>query len=550
MIEKNILTPVRQKLDKSKVKPSTTSTASPGGNKEDYYDDDELYYDDYENETDDNLQPSEKKPNVSTKIVAKKTTAAPIIISSQPSKKTTTTVSSVSSNSLSEDISDESDSDLSDDDSDEDDDDDIDDDDEDDDDDLIDSEGAGCMPGCICHRRKNQFVSARCNRFNQDLFDTKTFSDAVTDLEIVDIPVARPIVLKENFFIKLGLKGLSTIKMTNVTITYIHPQAFAGLSELYSVNLTNAGIEEIGTFTFHDNKKLHLLTLAGNNLRKSQEHNAPIVYSKTIEELDLSNCNLKTLQPKAFEGLENIMYINLANNDLQTLPEKVFSGIDTIEELNLSSNNISSLPRDVFANTSLAILTLSYNSIKSNLDFGTNKLQKLDLSFNKISHVTGQMFQTMPNLSTLILKGNFLKKVDRLALYELKDLRQIDLSFNSLEQISSQIFFGNRHLDSIRLNDNSGLKKLPLDGFEVEGGVFDVYLVDVSNCDISELGDNTFARMNSLTTLNLAWNNIESITKDLLSPLAKLTELNLSNNLITELDDLVFLQNRNLKKVK
>lgn len=77
-----------------------------------------------------------------------------------------------------------------------------------------------------------------------------------------------------------------------------------------------------------------------------------------------------------------------------------------------------------------------------------------------------------------------------------------------------------------------------------------MYLFDASNCDISELGDTTFATMNELTQLNLAWNNIETLGEGpLLSFLGKLIELDLSNNLINELNDLVFLHNRNLRKL-
>jgi len=131
----------------------------------------------------------------------------------------------------------------------------------------------------------------------------------------------------------------------------------------------------------------------------------------------------------------------------------------------------------------------------------------------------------------------------------LKKLRNIDLSANLLEQISSSIFLVNRELDIIRLNDNTNLKKLPLDGFESEAGTFDVKIFDASNCDLTDIAEKTFSTMPKLTKLGLAWNNIDAIGKGVFAQLSRLADLDLNNNVIEEIDDLVFRNNRNLKKL-
>lgn len=408
-----------------------------------------------------------------------------------------------------------------------------------------------CPRDCICSRRSNNYLVATCNRLDGAI---QKFSADITDLEVIDVSQQFPIVLTAGFFARVGLKKVSTIKIVNSFIENVHKQAFEGLDELYSVNLKNSGISVIHPDTFASNKKLRILTLTGNVLSAMQQNASPfseyMLNAPSVEELDLSSCNLNKLLPTAFSRLDNIVFINLAANDLQELPADLFRGIDTIEELDLSSNNITILPKNIFNGTSLAILTLKYNNIGSKLDFGTDEVQKLDLSFNKIVSVHSSMFDKMPGLTSLILKGNMIKKVATTAFHGLKSLRQIDLSFNNLEQISSQTFLRNQELDIIRLNDNNGLAKLPLDGFESENGKLNVFSFDASNCDISELGENTFANMPKLTTLNLAWNNIEQLTKDFFRPMIKLVELNLNSNLITDFDDLTFVNNRDLKKVR
>lgn len=410
-----------------------------------------------------------------------------------------------------------------------------------------------------------QPVSNRFNRFFDIVFEiiffnifcrldagTQKFSSGITDLEVINVNQKYPIVLGVSFFKNIGLEGVSSIKIANSFIENIHPKAFEGLNDLYSVNLTNSGIDVLHPDTFAENRKLRILTLDANDLSKMQQNVSPfndyMLKAPSLEELSLSRCNLKKLLPTAFNRLQNIFYINLSNNNLETLPANIFDQVSTIEELDLSSNNITNLPKNIF-NTSLAILNLKYNHIESELDFATPEIQKLDLSFNNITSIENRMFSKMTGLTSLILKGNGIKKIHLAAFFELKNLRQIDLSYNELEQVSASLFLGNKELDIIRLNDNYRLKSLPLEGFSCESGKFNVYLFDLQNCDISELGDDTFKYMPRMTTLNLAWNNIESLSLDFFKSMTKLIELNLSNNVITELSNLTFLNNRNLKKV-
>lgn len=362
-----------------------------------------------------------------------------------------------------------------------------------------------------------------------------------------------PIVLGASFFKNIGLQDVSSIKIANSFIESVHPKAFEGLDDLYSVNLTNSGIISLHPDTFAENKKLRILTLDANDLSSMQQNVSPfdqyMLKAPSVEELSLSRCNLKKLLHTAFNRLQNIVFINLSNNNLQTLPADIFVQVTTIEELDLSSNNITNLPKSIFNRTALAILNLKYNRIESKLDFATPEIQKLDLSFNNISSISSNMFNRMTGLTSLILKGNGIKKIEMTALFALKNLRQIDLSYNDLEQVSANLFLNNKDLDIIRLNDNNRLKSLPLEGFVCEQGKFNVYLFDLQNCDISELGDDTFKYMPRMTTLNLAWNNIETLSPEFFKSMTKLIELNLSGNVITELNNLVFLYNRNLKKV-
>lgn len=379
------------------------------------------------------------------------------------------------------------------------------------------------------------------------------FDSSISDLEVVNVSPKFPLVLGAQFFKNIGLVGISSIKIVDSTIEVIHPSAFEGLNQLYAVNLTNTGLDVLHPDTFANNTKLRILTLTGNDLHAMQQKFSPFFHymlnAPSVEELYLSRCNLKTLLPTAFNKLDNIVFISLAENLITSFPKELFWNMTTLEELDLSSNAIRSLHKHQFQNTSLSILNMRYNEIASRLDILAPELQQLDLGYNKLINIDDLMFVSTKGIKTLNLKGNAIRKIHHAAFAPLKDLHHIDLSFNELEQVSSLMFMANVDLYTIRLNDNAHLSKLPLDGFVSERKEFNVYLFDVSNCDLNELGDKTFSTMPEIVTLNLAWNNIESLSKGLFVYLPKLIKLDLSNNMITELSDQLFLHNRKMRKV-
>lgn len=239
----------------------------------------------------------------------------------------------------------------------------------------------------------------------------------------------------------------------------------------------------------------------------------------------------------------------MAGNSLRTLPSQLFQKVNTIEELDLSNNNIITLPETIFNATSLAILHLKNNEVFGSVDFLTEDIQRVDLSYCKITEINNMMFKGLVNLNHLVLKGNEIKKIHPAAFHTLKNLRHIDLSFNNLDQVSSLMFLKNTDLDVIKLNDNRRLKKLPSEGFELSSGSFKTYLLDVSNCDIETLSINTFATMPELRILNLAWNNIQHLNKGVFRFLNKLIDLDLSNNMLEEVPEMLFLHSKNLNKV-
>ncbi|XP_054737604.1 uncharacterized protein LOC129244038 [Anastrepha obliqua] len=535
---------------------SENSTATTNKSEENYYDYDSDDYDD-EYSYDDELVNTESAQKVKTSTTAKprgemnaaaknskKVEMKPIKeekLSSSKSKDTQTADSNKEQSVKKiEDLDEDDYDDDDDDDEDGDEDDDITDDEE-----IVFNQNVPCPRYCVCARNVNSYLVATCSRFDPE---TQKFGSDITDLIVTDVGPKYPILLGPEFFLQMGLKYVSSIKISNCTIEFLHPDAFHGLDELYSVNLTNVGLAVINPNTFSKNKKLRLLTISGNDLSVMSNVHF-LLNSSSIEELDLSRNNLMELHPQAFSQLSNVVYINLSQNNLQKIPEHVFDSVETIEELDLSYNALKSLPSTAFNRTALAILHLKYNSITGDLHFGTGDLQQLDLSFNNMKHIHHGMFDRMTGLTNLNLKGNGISSIQPDSFLALKSLRHIDLSINDLDQINSMVFFKNSELDVIRLNDNPRLSQLPTDGFHSHSGFFTVYFLDISNCAIGALGHKTFSTLPHLATLKLAWNNINNLERDTFASLTKLTELDLSNNLIARLDELLFMNNNELTKL-
>lgn len=251
--------------------------------------------------------------------------------------------------------------------------------------------------------------------------------------------------------------------------------------------------------------------------------------------------NLKTLTISSGEipdDNEEIRYSEGAIKDLTPL-----AGLKNLELLRLSHNEISDVSplKDL---TQLKFLYISHNNISDisslknltnleNFDFAVNKvlemsivknfkkLTLLDIYSNKISDIS--YVKELENLTYLRADNNNIENID--ALKNLKLFENLDLGNNKIKDISV-------------INGLTNLTKLSLKGNDLDSINLDkLAKLEDLNLENNKISDISFLeKVNKLTSLNLNKNNVENI--EAVSNLKDLVYLYLKNNKISNIDAL------------
>lgn len=156
------------------------------------------------------------------------------------------------------------------------------------------------------------------------------------------------------------LLSVSTLDLSKNKINSIDETAFAKMPSLFYLNLAENRINNLPTNVILQSNYLYTLDLSRNLFNK-----IPNIRTNSLRSLDLSSCQLTTLEANSLEPMESLWEINLSLNAIDSIPD------------NLSSNS----------------------------------LQIFDLSYNDISMISDYSFSALPHLAVLDLRGNDFKEV-------------------------------------------------------------------------------------------------------------------------------------------
>ncbi|XP_069701445.1 leucine-rich repeat-containing protein 15-like isoform X1 [Periplaneta americana] len=240
--------------------------------------------------------------------------------------------------------------------------------------------------------------------------------------------------LYEDTFHDLG--KLKKLGLSENKLEYVEPGTFKGMHNLTNLDMSDNSIRTLSPgFLDGIEGTLEILLLDNNKILTIEDGAFKNMSSLWL--LSLGNNRLKKIRGSGFEGLVALEYLYISGNILDEITPDTFQHLPKLKSLDLSHNVIYSIYSDAFsANSNLQQLYLSRNSwlyIYSEFSFiDVPSLEVLKLSGNKVRHLSVNIFQNTPNLTTLALDYTYLSKIDIEALHHLKKLKYLSIHDNPL----------------------------------------------------------------------------------------------------------------------
>lgn len=225
---------------------------------------------------------------------------------------------------------------------------------------------------------------------------------------------------------------------------------YATLSEiLYDRHNLNNNKDEENDEIFENNKnttkinkfsKFQRFYMIKCNLTEIDEY--IFGYKKSLEDIDLTNNELKKLDSKIFSKLKKLRRLKLSENNftLQALPFDLLKYNRRLEKfyLNLNKQNIDTLPYQLF--------------------LYTIRIENIYLNNNNLKYIDGRTFFHARNLVELNLENNLLSYFDTKTFIKCRDLRTIKLSNNKFTVFDYNIFSSAENLGNIHFTMNNMTK--------------------------------------------------------------------------------------------
>lgn len=302
-------------------------------------------------------------------------------------------------------------------------------------------------------------------------------------------------------FKSIHFARLEHLNLNHNKLNYLLAHDFSTMINLKHLYLDGNRIIEIDASTFKNVIRLKHFDFNSN-------HNENLMLpdrvfkdpGKELEHLSLERIGLDQIPKQALRYCFKVKHLYLNGNKIRSVPDYSFGFMYDLLDLYLSNNLIENIDQNAF-------------SIDEDSILGPGLIEKIDLSYNRLTRLHPNMFTFLTNLRYLLLNNNKIKDVDSNAFYGVHYLIMLDLSLNQIEKLN---FLSNRNLSHLR------------------------YL-KLSNNEIKRLRPAQFMCLKSLKTLDLSSNKLRSISDCALHGLQKqIKKIILNYNLITKLNSCAF----------
>ncbi|XP_034183932.1 leucine-rich repeat and fibronectin type-III domain-containing protein hattifattener [Osmia lignaria lignaria] len=242
-----------------------------------------------------------------------------------------------------------------------------------------------------------------------------------------------------------------------------------------------------------------------------------------INNIQLSGCQIKTIEPDAFKGQENsLKSLNLKDNELTEIPSSTLKTLRNLTVLDLSMNKITRVNDNAFAGLKLVTLKLSDNEV--NLAPGAfrgleRSLKNLNLKGTRQKKVP-EALKGLRTLAFLDLSQNSIRELPgsagTKAFEGLESLTGLNLERNLIQNIGPDAFHGIKHtLSSLSLLNNL----IPDFPTAAINSIQDLRVLDIGFNLITELPVNAFEKNPSITLLAIDGNPLSTVPEEALARL-------------------------------
>ncbi|XP_072297416.1 leucine-rich repeat and immunoglobulin-like domain-containing nogo receptor-interacting protein 3 [Eucyclogobius newberryi] len=220
-----------------------------------------------------------------------------------------------------------------------------------------------------------------------------------------------------------------------------------------------------------------------------------------LEEVDLSENLIATLEPNAFATLINLKVLKLKGNQLKLVPLGAFAKLGNLTSLDLSENKM------------VILLDYTFQDLKS--------LKHLEVGDNDLVYISHKAFAGLVGLEELTIARCNLTSIAGQTLSYLRSLVTLRLHHLSISALEDQNFRKLSNLRGLEINQWPYLEFISPLSFQG----LDLHWLSITHTNITSVPSASFKNLIHLTHLNLSYNPISSLESWAFRDLLRLKEL-------------------------
>ncbi|KAM4567396.1 toll-like receptor 21 isoform 1-T2 [Fundulus diaphanus] len=250
------------------------------------------------------------------------------------------------------------------------------------------------------------------NNLLTDLFN-ETFKDNC-DLEILNLRNNRIAVIFNGTF--MNLRNLTTLDLGGNKISHIQPSGLDGLKSLSKFYLDGNSLKQIdSSFNSAFQDTLTVLDLQSNFIHFfSTNTSSPFLKLRKLSDLKLDsqrNHGLVLLPQNLFKGLHSLRSLYLTNNNIASLAPEAFDDLTSLNFLTLDNCcvGVAKLQPGVFKNlrnlTRLIAENMGIQNFSKEVFGNLTKLRILQLNRNVMQSISVDVLESLPKLQYLDIRN-------------------------------------------------------------------------------------------------------------------------------------------------